>query len=720
MAEDNAEKDNSYDDEIITLLHQVGQRLLRSEQDRKEFKHMLADLEEKSDLGERAYLTVQDKLHKTESAIAKRQKALEKIQKEQAARIEKAASMADKIEEAISQHARINRRLDKAAQEKARMIRKLDRIEDAVTETQDALQSKAMVLLTDQNVAGKNGGLQAPANDKMRSQVQDGPWWQRHAPVRTAAITAMILLGVFGGWVVNQVQLDGVLRTGQVQNDVIAYETSEPPSFSALSDYEDEELTNPATTEFTKTIESALAEETEKPVETQETATRTPQKTEPPAPEPKKAAPAVKPAPKPKPAPIAKKPEPAPEIDPMDLDDERLLANLNENPGALAAKLNEIAPAAGSVPEKLDKVAPKPKTKAKKASFSPKKIKEETVADFINGQKSSKSLRDRIFPDPNLPSVIREVENKAFEGMPEAQHDLAAIYTAGHGGVEINFERSALWFRESAIRGIANARYNLGVLYHQGLGVSEDINMAVSWYRAAAEAGHPEAQYNLGIAYIEGIGTRYDPTKAAHYFEEAAKEGILEAAYNLGLIHENGLTGESKPDTALYWYKQAADMGSPEAKIAMDQLAKTLGLFPEEVERLYGKIKEDKKVEAPRDTTSPKKTQKKLASQNNKDVEYIEAGPLIPVPAMVQTEENANETSGDRYAVTAQIQEQLIRVGLYPGPADGVNDTLTEDAIRAYQANYDLKQDGRPSEALLVHMMTSELGSSNEYGSRDE
>ena len=62
-------------------------------------------------------------------------------------------------------------------------------------------------------------------------------------------------------------------------------------------------------------------------------------------------------------------------------------------------------------------------------------------------------------------------------------------------------------------------------------------------------------------------------------------------------------------------------------------------------------------------------------------------------------------------AVIAQIQEQLTRMGLYPGPADGVNDTLTSDAIRAYQTNHSLKADGRASQALLVHMMTSELGS---------
>src|SRR5690606_34548420 len=58
-----------------------------------------------------------------------------------------------------------------------------------------------------------------------------------------------------------------------------------------------------------------------------------------------------------------------------------------------------------------------------------------TDAFIRANSKFDKALSDRIKPDANLPAAIQAIEKKAFEGIPEAQHDLAAIYTAGHGGV---------------------------------------------------------------------------------------------------------------------------------------------------------------------------------------------------------------------------------------------------------------------------------------------
>jgi len=721
-----AKKESFYDDEIVALLHSVGQRLITSEQDRKELKRAMDDLMEKADQGERAYLTIQDRISKTESAFEKRQKALENALKEQEERVEKAVVMANKLEEAIAAHNKINRRLDKVAQEKAQMIRKLERIEEAVIETHEALNAKAQALLsaTKQDIPAKAWLPQAPvAND---TEEEARPWWQNHGPMRAAAITAMVMLGVGGGWAVTSMQdysgkfpaiLEGLNKPQQV---AVTTDTAAPPSETALAAYQ--ETPDPGQQEFVANIEQSLA--SEQPA-AGETAAATEEIPEPFA--------ALKPAPEEEAA------SPAEETNVMDMTDEQLLASLNNDPDALAAKLNEIETGNAAVqPEELDEAAPAPALDTKDAAFSPAQqdIKEVTTEQFLSGQRDQRTLAARIPPDPSLPGVIKEVEKKAYEGIAEAQHDLAAIYTAGHGGVEINYEKAAAWFKESALQGVANARYNLGVLYHQGLGVERDINTAVSWYRAAAEMGHPEAQYNLGIAYIEGVGTRYDPKQAAVYFEKSAKQGILEAAYNLGLIYENGLTGPARPDEALYWYKHAAELGSPEAKAAMDQLAKTMGMMPNEIDQLYGRKKQERADAAPAPAapapltpaaaTQRVETSTPAAAQGG--VDYIEAQPLTPetdasaAPAL-SVGEALDESSAAAYqedqTVTAQIQEQLIRLGLYPGPADGVNDNLTTDAIRAYQANYNLKADGAPSQALLVHMMTSELGNNDEYGSRE-
>jgi TPR repeat protein len=266
---------------------------------------------------------------------------------------------------------------------------------------------------------------------------------------------------------------------------------------------------------------------------------------------------------------------------------------------------------------------------------------------------------------------VKTIETQAFDGVPEAQHDLAAIYTAGHAGVKQDFKRAFFWFEQAANAGVANAAYNLGVLYHQGLGTKADLRKAIEWYTKAADLGHPEAQYNLGIAYIEGVGVDYDPFKANGYFEKAANQGIMEAAYNLGLIYENGLLGKPQPDKALVWYKNAADKGSPEAKAALEQLAKTMNVKIEDINKLVDGVAKN--------GAAPK-------SEVRSDSTLQRGQPVI----------------------LAQIQEHLMDMGLYPGPADGIDSPLSQDAIRAYQQLNGLTADGRPSTDLLTHMMSED------------
>ena len=49
--------------------------------------------------------------------------------------------------------------------------------------------------------------------------------------------------------------------------------------------------------------------------------------------------------------------------------------------------------------------------------------------------------------------------------------------------------------------GHAQAQDNLGEAYEEGLGVHQDYVEAVQWYRKAAEQGLANAQYNLGVMY---------------------------------------------------------------------------------------------------------------------------------------------------------------------------------------------------------------------------
>ena len=57
-------------------------------------------------------------------------------------------------------------------------------------------------------------------------------------------------------------------------------------------------------------------------------------------------------------------------------------------------------------------------------------------------------------------------------------------------------------------QGDANALYALGLMYHNGQGVSQDYTEAVKWFRLAVLWGRANAQYNLGFMYANGQGVR--------------------------------------------------------------------------------------------------------------------------------------------------------------------------------------------------------------------
>src|SRR3954467_12127042 len=54
-------------------------------------------------------------------------------------------------------------------------------------------------------------------------------------------------------------------------------------------------------------------------------------------------------------------------------------------------------------------------------------------------------------------------------------------------------------WRPAAIKGDADAQFNLGQAYKLGRGVPADLPMAESWYRKAALQGHLQAEDNYGL-----------------------------------------------------------------------------------------------------------------------------------------------------------------------------------------------------------------------------
>jgi TPR repeat protein len=288
-----------------------------------------------------------------------------------------------------------------------------------------------------------------------------------------------------------------------------------------------------------------------------------------------------------------------------------------------------------------------------------------------------------LTPDTALPKKLATLQKRAYQGIPEAQHDLATIYAAGTA-VPQDYHRAAFWFTKAADGGVANANYNMGVIYHQGLGVPVDMGKALEWYAKAAELGHPEAMYNLGIAYIEGIGTKTDIDKGVSYFKRASKAGVTQAAYNLGVLYESNFIGKIDTQKAIEWYKVAAKAGHGGAKDALARLQN-----------------------GSTDTTQAADSGDQAQTLANKvepsaggDEETGE-GDSSPAPAL------AKPASDGPHTLLADIQRILIKQGTLPGRPDGVLSQQTEDAIRSSEKKFSLTEDGQPSQELLEKLLQS-------------
>ena len=58
---------------------------------------------------------------------------------------------------------------------------------------------------------------------------------------------------------------------------------------------------------------------------------------------------------------------------------------------------------------------------------------------------------------------------------------------------------------KSARLGLADAQYEVGLMYANGIGVAQNIEQAVSWIKQSAQRGLPAAQYLLGTRYATGV-----------------------------------------------------------------------------------------------------------------------------------------------------------------------------------------------------------------------
>ena len=171
----------------------------------------------------------------------------------------------------------------------------------------------------------------------------------------------------------------------------------------------------------------------------------------------------------------------------------------------------------------------------------------------------------QAFEAQDYATALENFTQGAMLGHALAQFNLGLMYHQGIG-TEQNLEDAMQLYALAAQQGIEQAQFNLGLMYDRGEGVAQDFREAYYWYMQAAEQGSADGQYAVGTMNFYGQGMARNYEEAIRWYQESARQGHRDSQYNLGVMYMSGLGTERNPTVALTWFTMAADNGSVDAQ----------------------------------------------------------------------------------------------------------------------------------------------------------
>lgn len=171
---------------------------------------------------------------------------------------------------------------------------------------------------------------------------------------------------------------------------------------------------------------------------------------------------------------------------------------------------------------------------------------------------------------------LEEMEERAQRGVSDAQFSLGQ-YHYHHG----NYVDALRLFEMAEVGGNTQAKYQLGVMYYDGVGVGEDMSKGFSYMLEVAQSqkkrdSHviPSAQYNVGRAYFQGFGVRQSDSEAERWWVLAAGRGrdvsSTRAQNTLGMFYARQESLDL--NKSFYWHSEAAENGDLESMASLGEM----------------------------------------------------------------------------------------------------------------------------------------------------
>lgn len=157
---------------------------------------------------------------------------------------------------------------------------------------------------------------------------------------------------------------------------------------------------------------------------------------------------------------------------------------------------------------------------AKPTNTASKAAKPSTTAS--NTQVTRQEAPKQAVPKPAAPKPTA----------PRSAADMTAneALSAGQGYLRNgDYSNASKYFKSAADRGLAEAQYEIALLYKSGAGVAQSTANAFTYMKSAAEAGFTKAYRELGEMYHGGRGTAKDRTQAEYWYKKAVDTGDQKA-----------------------------------------------------------------------------------------------------------------------------------------------------------------------------------------------
>lgn len=177
-----------------------------------------------------------------------------------------------------------------------------------------------------------------------------------------------------------------------------------------------------------------------------------------------------------------------------------------------------------------------------------------------------------------------------------------------------DFENAVKQWREPALKGDADAQFNLGQAYKMGRGVETDLNVALDWYKRAAAQGHLQAADSYGhLLHYQG-----KINEALPYLQTSAERGDPRGQYLLATELFNGVHIEKDWMRAYALMTRASSAGMAPASRSLAQMDQHIPLeqrqqatvLAGDLEQRAGRARAAQAAGFPINTTPPAKTSK--------------------------------------------------------------------------------------------------------------